>query len=1407
MFGNRLIKSNNAGAACTTDTVQILDGSPLESIATYQLNNATTSIPGTGYIDNGGVFNGSSSGVNLPSSLNTNVIDATGAFSISMWINANDISTVQYLFCSNTSNNVDLGINSNGQGVGKIVWTIYNTSYSYLVSTTTITTNTWYNIVVTYNNGLSELFINGASQGTVTKTLLESSIEPTLGYRNTGGSVRFNGKIDQFRVFNKALSQGEVTTLYGETSASSTKSTTDIFSDGSGIALYELESNANDTGGTYNGTATNVTFDYDGAWYGTPSYATGVFGQAASFNGTNNGINLPSISNVKSINLWVNMNSLPSGESQIYFADDASQQISLTYFSTNNSFLLYVYTGTGAFITPFTPSINTWYMLSVVTNPTNTYLYVNGQYYGSVGFAVSNFTPTQHSIGYYSVTGRYLNGSIDQVRIFNTALSAGAVTSLYNETVATASNSYINLPSCVAYYKMSDATDETGSYDGTPTNVNFNVAGKFGNAGEFNGSSSKILPSSSPIPSSGAFTVSAWVKTSISNHCFISFGDFWLKSEYLSGVFSLGDINTSFQGTTDISDGNWHHCVLTVDASNNIVLYVDGVSEDTGTATISRTNGGSFVIGVARNSNPVYYWNGSIDQVRIFNRAITSNEVETLYNEVECIPTIVPTDYFNPVIYTGDGTNGGNTKNITSVGFQPDLVWVKNRDVAVNHYLYDSVRGTGAAKALHSNTSNGEASASTYSINGGVSAFLSNGFTAYRGTDNTYQGTNMNGQDYVAWNWKAPLANLSTGFNGSSSYISSTQPLDLSTDNFTYSFWIYPTTNTGYGAPLSQYGGTTANRNFYSYRTGSTEKITFGLVSTGAGFNQLISTGTTPLNQWSHVALVRDSSTQKIYLNGQLSGTLSNTSTTSTSSEPFLIGDTNDTAPDEFFEGKLEQVRIFNTALSALKVSDLYAEPAASNNTLNYPAGAGCIAAYPLQTDAVDLSGNYNGASSNVTFNQPGYLTQNTEGTITSTVAANVDAGFSIVSYTGNGLSNQTIGHGLGKTPDMIITKGLANLSTYDNWDVWHKDLTLNYILALQSTSAEVFAGVDQRFVTSLNSDAVFGLGPDVYGPNSNGTTKIAYAFHSVDGYSKIGSYVGTGTAGNSIVTGFRPAFVMVKRKDSTGAWLILDNVRNTTNPRDKFLMADSNAIEGTADGIIFSSNGFTFTNVHYNNSGATFIFLAFAEEVFNPNGVTRNASDPFGDSSEVAFYKFEDDATDSTGSNDGTWSGTETYGTGYIDKAAVFNGVNQTYVKPPSGVDTILNTKNFGLSFWIKAPNANTDAAFSTETTNSTFQIHANWTIANRYALINGGGSNIDLGPIDSSWHHIVVTSDGSSSYKGYFDGVYKGAIPYRQTSNVGTFLGAHPAGGFNLLGEIDQVRIFNRALDSGEVTQLYNE
>ena len=109
----------------------------------------------------------------------------------------------------------------------------------------------------------------------------------------------------------------------------------------------------------------------------------------------------------------------------------------------------------------------------------------------------------------------------------------------------------------------------------------------------------------------------------------------------------------------------------------------------------------------------------------------------------------------------------------------------------------------------------------------------------------------------------------------------------------------------------------------------------------------------------------------------------------------------------------------------------------------------------------------------------------------------------------------------------------------------------------------------------------------------------IAYAFHSVDSYSKIGTYVGNGsTTGPTIVTGFRPAFVMIKRIDGTGAWSMFDNKRDPSNPVQKVLQAQSNAAEANVGNACnFNSNNFqlTDTNSQRNANGGTYIFIAIA--------------------------------------------------------------------------------------------------------------------------------------------------------------------------------------------------------------------
>ena len=116
-------------------------------------------------------------------------------------------------------------------------------------------------------------------------------------------------------------------------------------------------------------------------------------------------------------------------------------------------------------------------------------------------------------------------------------------------------------------------------------------------------------------------------------------------------------------------------------------------------------------------------------------------------------------------------------------------------------------------------------------------------------------------------------------------------------------------------------------------------------------------------------------------------------------------------------------------------------------------------------------------------------------------------------------------------------------------------------------------------------------------------TDKIAYCFHSVEGYSKIGSYVGNGSAdGTFVYTGFRPAFVFLKKSSAAGDnWSMYDNKRDIDNPVREYLIPNDSQAAGTTDSMDFVSNGFKVRNSgsYINTSGATFIFMAFAEAPF----------------------------------------------------------------------------------------------------------------------------------------------------------------------------------------------------------------
>ena len=213
--------------------------------------------------------------------------------------------------------------------------------------------------------------------------------------------------------------------------------------------------------------------------------------------------------------------------------------------------------------------------------------------------------------------------------------------------------------------------------------------------------------------------------------------------------------------------------------------------------------------------------------------------------------------------------------------------------------------------------------------------------------------------------------------------------------------------------------------------------------------------------------------------------------------------------------------------------------------------------------------------------------------TIASSGQVNTTAGFSIVKYTGNATAGATVAHGLSSAPQFIITK---NRDASTAWHVYYGDATDYLVLNTTAATADSAAsGWNDVAPTS----SVFSLGAS---NPSNANQDIAYCFHSVEGYSKVGSYTGNGNAdGTFVFTGFRPAWIMQKKSNNTGHWHIWDSTRNTSNEVTRYLSADDTSTEATDGGLDILSNGFKprKTGSGLNASGDTYIYLAFASQPF----------------------------------------------------------------------------------------------------------------------------------------------------------------------------------------------------------------
>jgi hypothetical protein len=961
----------------------------------------------------------------------------------------------------------------------------------------------------------------------------------------------------------------------------------------SNIALYQLDGNDDDTTGSFSGTSDpNVTYSATGA----------KFGQAATFNGSSSYIALSGnpingLSNI-SISFWIKPDDVSSDQYITTFvnSDGGWNGFGIRISSSAKIQIVRANSGTVTTSENSTASLSTgsWKHIVVTSSQSELKIYIDGVLDST--HSISGFTTNntgEYNIGALKNAGSYsqfYDGVLDEVRVFNKVISSQDVSTLYAETSSTASDTNpFDEGAGVALYTFDyDASEASGYYDGTPSNVDFGVGGKINTGVRFNGSDSSISITDAGIGNNATarvtFSVSIWVKTTstsaaaiVSDYDGIDYA-FYLQMN-ANGTLQMGnylDGSGSFtDGTATINDGNWHNLVLINNTSDNTQkLFIDGNNSPdiNQTLTSGTKNAVAVQVGYYASAGG-YVWDGEIDQLRFFTSALSESEMDTLYAETACTYTATTTDNAYP------------TTNLA-------------------YYKLD-------------NSAEDE--------------------------KGSYDGTESN-IEYRFGRFGQALK-----YSGASSNVETTLANSNFTSNYSISFWVnLDNANvfqnfTGNYKSAGGYGGFT----FMSRDVGS-GVYRFGFIWwTGVGGNynfvdnlDVVATSGT----WAHLVATKASSTlPKLYVNGTANSLSYDNSATEhgTTGENLTIGNTLNT---NYSAGLIDQVRVFSSELSSSQVTELYNEKP-ETDTSNFKTvlwdgtgGTQYISNVGFQPDLVwikkrsggstrdhmlydsvrgagnrirsnqttvasnatdeltsfDANGFFLGSSDavNGSSSSPNYVAwvwkgggdavTDNSGDVSAEISANTDLGFSIVKYNDSGTGGQTVAHGLDSAPTVMITK---TLDTSTDWVVY---------------TTLIDGGMD---FLKLNDDAAAAASSltvptsqFIYSRGQSSTSIINYLFHSVTGVSKMGIYDG-GTNGIQLSTGFKASWIMIK-KYSSGTeriWYIYDTKRDGVN--DNGLFANlSNAESSGTNFIDFNDTNIQInaTGDGVNGSGSSYLYMAF---------------------------------------------------------------------------------------------------------------------------------------------------------------------------------------------------------------------
>ncbi len=636
-------------------------------------------------------FDGTNDYVSIPNS--ASLSPGSGNYTVSAWIktSTNYSGSIGWIFSnygSNTNNVVQLAINTDNKPI-----CTYRDGSANAASINTqgnaLNDNQWHHVLCTRTGTTAAEYVDGKQIGANTNSNL-GTIDTTGSTKSIGAiasdhSQLFTGSIDEVKVYNYALTADEVKTEYnhgsalalgslGNNSNSQTQSASqeycipgDTTSCAAPVGRWDFEEKQ---GGTVNDTSGN---NNTGTWNGTGTthWTTGKVGAAGQFNGMDDYVDIgdstildsPATSNKITVEGWIKMDSLGSiihtiaqkGANEQYGfwlgPDTRGGSPHRVWWEIGDGI-------SGHYMTclkNYSFNTNVWYHMVGIYDGTSQYIYINGRSLGSCTQNISMVFDTRHLyLGSAYGINYYTTGKIDQVRIYNYARTAAQIAYDYNRGAPVGWWKFDECQGTTAHDSSSNSNNGTITIGATGTQTsagtctdglststwNNGKTGKRNYSLNFDGTDDYVRAGTTGISSTTGST-SLWIKptTTPSTDAVVFMGSTFPNRVYVMRLATssnfglrLGSSNTVDTGKS-ISINSWSHLIITW-SSGTYFAYLNGTQVATGSYSGLDSIGSCSTIGVYSDCGSIVAnpFNGQVDDVRVYNYALTATQVKNLYN-------------------------------------------------------------------------------------------------------------------------------------------------------------------------------------------------------------------------------------------------------------------------------------------------------------------------------------------------------------------------------------------------------------------------------------------------------------------------------------------------------------------------------------------------------------------------------------------------------------------------------------------------------------------------------------------------------------------------------------------------------------------------------------------------------